>query len=101
MDIKDSQNIFIGLDGGASKTKGVLFDIEGVTLSTSIDRGTNLNVYKNGRELASRGVIELYDTIPETALVKMMWLAKHRSDNIEELMCTNLVGEISNSRKLE
>ena len=41
MDIKDSQNIFIGLDGGASKTKGVLFDIEGVTLSTSIDKGTN------------------------------------------------------------
>ena len=39
MDIKDSQNIFIGLDGGASKTKGVLFDIEGVTLSTSIDKG--------------------------------------------------------------
>ncbi len=69
--------------------------------SQCLSGSTNLNVYKNGRELASRGVIELYDTIPETALVKMMWLAKHRSDNIEELMCTNLVGEISNSRKLE
>ena len=76
-------------------------DIPIAMTSQCLSGSTNLNVYKNGRELASRGVIELYDTIPETALVKMMWLAKHRSDNIEELMCTNLVGEISNSRKLE
>ena len=69
--------------------------------SQCLSGSTNLNVYKNGRELASRRVIELYDTLPETALVKMMWLAKHRPDNIEELMSTNLVGEISNSRKLE
>ena len=32
----------------------------------------NLNVYRNGRELVSKGIIETYDTLPETALVKMM-----------------------------
>jgi L-asparaginase/Glu-tRNA(Gln) amidotransferase subunit D len=38
--------------------------------------------------------------LPETALVKMMWLSKHRADEVRELMGENLIGEISNSRKL-
>jgi len=62
---------------------------------------TNLNVYRNGRELVSKGIIETYDTLPETALVKMMWLSKHRPNKINELMGINLIGEISNSRKLD
>jgi glutamyl-tRNA(Gln) amidotransferase subunit D len=61
---------------------------------------TNLNVYRNGRELLGKGVVEAYDTLPETALVKMMWLSKHRVDKVRELMGENIVGEISNSRKL-
>ncbi|MEC8875719.1 MAG: Glu-tRNA(Gln) amidotransferase subunit GatD [Candidatus Thermoplasmatota archaeon] len=60
---------------------------------------TNLNVYRNGRELLGKGVVEAYDTLPETALVKMMWLSKHKADEVRELMGKNLVGEISNSRK--
>ena len=61
---------------------------------------TNLNVYRNGRELLQKGVVETYDMLPETALVKMMWLSKHRVDEVRELMGENLIGEISNSRKL-
>ena len=60
---------------------------------------TNLNVYRNGRELLGKGVVEAYDTLPETALVKMMWLSKHKTDDVRELMGKNMVGEISNPRK--
>ena len=72
-----------------------------VAMSTQCLAGTtNLNVYRNGRELIEKGVIETYDTLPETALVKMMWLTKHEPDKVEELMSKNLVGELSNTRKL-
>ena len=72
-----------------------------VAMSTQCLAGTtNLNVYRNGRKLIEKGVVETHDTLPETALVKMMWLTKHEPNNIEKLMGENLVGEISNSRKL-
>ena len=48
------------------------------------------------QNLIEKGVIETYDTLPETALVKMMWLTKHESNKVEELMSKNLVGELSN-----
>ena len=47
-----------------------------------------------------RGVVETYDMSPETALVKMMWLSKHHQENVRTMMGENLVGEISDSRKL-
>ena len=72
-----------------------------VAMSTQCLAGTtNLNVYRNGRKLIEKGVIETYDTLPETALVKMMWLTKHEPNKVEELMSKNLVGELSNTRKL-
>ena len=45
MSTNDYNDIFIGIDGGATKTKGVLFDIEGTTLATSTAKGSNLTVY--------------------------------------------------------
>ena len=72
-----------------------------VAMSTQCLAGTtNLNVYTNGRKLIEKGVVETYDTLPETALVKMMWLTKHEPDKVNKLMSENLVGEISNTRKL-
>ena len=47
-----------------------------------------------------KGVVETYDTLPETSLVKMMWLTKHEPNKVAELMGINLVGELSNSRKM-
>ena len=44
--------------------------------------------------------METYDTLPETSLVKMMWLTKHEPNKVSELMGKNLAGELSNTRKL-
>ena len=75
-------------------------DIPVAMASQCFSGTTNLNVYRNGRELIGKGVVEAYDILPETALVKMMWLSKHKPNEIRELMGDNLVGEISNSRKM-
>jgi len=76
-------------------------DIPVAITTQCLGGSTNLNVYRNGRELIAKGAVEAYDMLPETALVKMMWLSKHRVDKVRELMGENLVGEISNSRKLD
>lgn len=56
----------------------------------------NMNVYSTGRELLNIGIIPLEDMLPETALVKLMWVLGHTSDpeKVKELMCTNLAGEL-------
>ena len=58
---------------------------------------TRLTVYETGRELLSMGVLPLADMLPETALVKAMWvLAQTRNlEEARELMLRNLAGEIS------
>ena len=47
MNIETSNNIFIGIDGGATKTTGVLFDANGNTFATSMAKGSNLTIYQN------------------------------------------------------
>jgi glutamyl-tRNA(Gln) amidotransferase subunit D len=57
----------------------------------------NMNVYDSGRDLQALGVIPLEDMLPETALVKLMWVLP-QTRNIEEakkLLTMNVVGEIS------
>ena len=75
-------------------------DIPVAMSSQCLSGSTNLNVYRNGRKLLERGVVETYDMSPETALVKMMWLSKHHQEDVRTMMGKNLVGEISDSRKL-
>jgi glutamyl-tRNA(Gln) amidotransferase subunit D len=56
-----------------------------------------MNVYDTGRDLLAIGVIPLEDMLPETALVKLMWVLGQTRD-IEEakaLLTTNLAHEIS------
>lgn len=57
----------------------------------------NMNVYDTGRDLLNMGVIPLEDMLPETALVKLMWILGQTSDPEEAkyLLTTNIVGEIS------
>jgi len=58
----------------------------------------NLNVYTAGRLLNEIGVIGNYcDWLPETALVKLMWVLGHTKnmDKVKELMLQNIAGEIS------
>jgi len=115
LSVQDWENIVNGKNGvviagtGLGHINSELLDVIGkttknvpVTMSSQCLSGsTNLNVYRNGRKLLEKGVVETYDMLPETAIVKMMWLSKHHPNKINEMMGKNLVGEISNSRKLD
>jgi glutamyl-tRNA(Gln) amidotransferase subunit D len=57
----------------------------------------NMNVYTNGRDLLTLGVIPLEDMLAETALVKLMWSLGQTKD-VEEakrLLTTNVATEVS------
>lgn len=57
----------------------------------------NMNVYNQGRDLLALGVIPLEDMVPETALVKLMWIFG-QTKNIDEaktLLSTNIANEMS------
>jgi glutamyl-tRNA(Gln) amidotransferase subunit D len=56
-----------------------------------------MTVYDQGRDLLALGVIPLEDMLPETALVKLMWVLG-QTTNIEEakkLLTTNIAHEFS------
>ncbi|MGQ4833052.1 MAG: Glu-tRNA(Gln) amidotransferase subunit GatD [Candidatus Asgardarchaeia archaeon] len=57
----------------------------------------NMNVYRTGRELQALGVIPGEDMLPETALVKLMWVLGQTQDyeEVRKLMRTNIAGEIT------
>ncbi len=61
----------------------------------------NLNVYSTGRYLLDAGVIPLGDMLPETAMVKAMFLLANYPDNLVKLMKSNLRGELNSRRILE
>jgi glutamyl-tRNA(Gln) amidotransferase subunit D len=56
-----------------------------------------MNVYDTGRDLLALGVVPLEDMIPETALVKLMWVFGQTKDAEEakKLLRTNIAGEFS------
>jgi glutamyl-tRNA(Gln) amidotransferase subunit D len=60
----------------------------------------DMNVYSTGIDLQKIGVHPLEDMLPETALVKLMWVLGQTSDSekVAEVMRTNLAGEISPRR---
>jgi len=57
----------------------------------------NMNVYDQGRDLLALGVIPLEDMLPETALVKLMWIFGQTKNNEEakRLLKTNIAEEFS------
>jgi glutamyl-tRNA(Gln) amidotransferase subunit D len=57
-----------------------------------------MNVYSVGRKLLQAGVISGDDMLPETALVKLMWVLANCED-VTSAMTSNLAGEIT-SRSL-
>ncbi len=72
-------------------------DIAVAMTSQCIWGRVNMNVYDSGRDLQALGVIPLEDMLPETALVKLMWVLQ-QTKNIEQakrLLTTNIAGEIS------
>jgi len=56
-----------------------------------------MNVYDQGRDLLAIGVVPLEDMLPETALVKLMWVLGQTKDTAEakSLLTTNVANEIS------
>jgi glutamyl-tRNA(Gln) amidotransferase subunit D len=56
----------------------------------------NMNVYDTGRDLQALGIVPLEDMLPETALVKMMWVLAQTKDTEEakKLLKTNIAGEL-------
>ncbi|MCX8202993.1 MAG: Glu-tRNA(Gln) amidotransferase subunit GatD [Nitrososphaeria archaeon] len=74
-----------------------------VMASQCINGRVNMNVYSTGRELLGMGVIPAGDMLPETALVKLMWVLGQTEDRekIRELFTTNLAGELSERSEYE
>jgi len=62
----------------------------------------NMNVYRPGVELLQMGVIPCEDMLPETALVKLMWLLanKKETDEVRTAMTQSIVGEIGTRTEL-
>jgi glutamyl-tRNA(Gln) amidotransferase subunit D len=73
-----------------------------VMTSQCLGGRVNLNVYDTGRDLLSAGVIPGEDMLPETALVKLMWVLGRTDDpgQVEGLMRRNLRGEITERRAI-
>ena len=55
-------------------------------------------VYDTGRDLLDAGVIEAEDTLPGTALVKLMW-ALANADDVAAAMRTSLAGELTTASR--
>ena len=77
--------------------KAVEHDIIVAMTSQCIWGRINMNVYATGRDLLALGVIPLEDMIPETALVKLMWVLGQTQDveEAKKLLTTNIAGEFS------
>ncbi len=60
----------------------------------------NMNVYDTGRDLLALGVVPLEDMLPETALVKLMWIFGQTKDAEEAkgFLTKNMAYEISSKR---
>jgi len=56
-----------------------------------------MNVYDSGRDLLALGVIPLEDMLPETALVKLMWIfgQTQNAEEAKQLLKKNIAGEFS------
>jgi len=60
-------------------------------------------VYDTGRDLLHAGIIEGEDMLPETALVKLMWVLGQTTDigEVRRLMHENIAGEIKGRRVVQ
>jgi glutamyl-tRNA(Gln) amidotransferase subunit D len=64
-----------------------------VMTSQSLDGRVCDRVYETGRDLLDAGVIEGGTTLPETMLVKLMWLLANRPAEVETMVGRSMAGE--------
>lgn len=100
--IKNSKGIVIAGSGLGHVSSDLIEVIRNakipiVMTSQCLNGRVNMNVYSTGRDLLNAGVIPGEDMLPETALVKLMYLLGQtkKMEEIREMMRTNMVGEIS------
>ena len=62
--------------------------------SQCIYGNVNMNVYSTGRDLLHAGVIPLDNMLAETAMVKAMYILGNYPDELNNLMRSNIRGEI-------
>ncbi len=91
-----SKDLVKGLKGLASEGMPI------VMTTQCLEGRVNLNVYDTGRDLLSAGIVPGEDMLPETALVKLMWVLGRTNDpeQVRKMMTSNLRGEISERREL-
>jgi glutamyl-tRNA(Gln) amidotransferase subunit D len=72
-----------------------------VMTSQCLNGRVNLNVYDTGRDLLNAGVIPGEDMLPETALVKLMWVLTNAKgpEELRSMMVGSLKGEMSQRRE--
>jgi glutamyl-tRNA(Gln) amidotransferase subunit D len=77
--------------------KAVKNDVPVFMTSQTIWGRVDMNVYVTGRDLLNIGVVPLEDMIPETALVKLMWVLGHTKslDKIHQAMLDPVAGDIT------
>ena len=56
----------VGIDGGASKTQGILMNENGETLATAFEKGTNLAVYG---DTAAERIIHIINNLCQIAKI--------------------------------
>lgn len=78
----------------------VMDGIPVVVTTQCLNGVVNFKVYTNGRKLLKAGAISGADMLPETALVKLMWVLGRTEDmdEIRRMMETNIAGEFYKKR---
>lgn len=81
------------------------YDNGAVVVATSqcLNGRTNLDIYNTGRDMLSAGTITVYDMLPETAYVKLMWALANSKDreDAKRIMTTPLADEMSDRRTVD
>ena len=77
--------------------RAVKNDVPVFMTSQTIWGRVDMNVYVTGRDLLDIGAVALEDMIPETALVKLMWVLAQTSsyDKVRAMMLHPIAGEIT------
>jgi len=70
--IQRDEYYIIGIDGGASKTRGILMNEKGETLATAFDKGTNLAVYG---ERAAERIINIISNLCQNSKISIDMVA--------------------------
>ena len=74
-----------------------------VMTSQCLNGRTNLNVYNTGRDMLNAGAITVFDMLPETAYVKLMWVLANSSsvEDAKAAMRAPLANELSDRRTID